>query len=374
MNITMIDEPETTALTLLQRAAVALGSDKARRELALLALKSAHVDTIKNAAGREECHSFAMALKAARTNITRLSKEAREDAVKFGKAVIAEEASLILHTEPEEKRLLALRDAWDEKVAAEKEARAVAERARVIGITTRIAEIRGYLTLAQSARTSARVEVLQTTMQTAWGKVALGESAGFEEFTAEAEDAFNTTFSAMTAIVLTKRAEEVEAARVKLEAEAEAKRQKDIADANAIEAKRLADERAAFETEQALFRAQQAAAAPVKPVEAAAAAAVIEEALGEMADSMVSLAPDTDPNVVDLNTLPSNPVEGEVIVLNGRFTRPALKLATASPRPSDTELLDGLAEHFCVSDLTALSWLLSIDLKALQGEFAGEAA
>ena len=50
----------------LPRAALALGSDKARTELAELVKKSANIVEVKNSAGREECHSAAMVLAVAR--------------------------------------------------------------------------------------------------------------------------------------------------------------------------------------------------------------------------------------------------------------------------------------------------------------------
>lgn len=160
MNIEMIEQKPSTALTLQQRAAVALGSAQIRIDLAEMAKKSLGITEIKNAAGRAECHSAAMALADARIAITKTGKAAREDAVKFGKAVIAEEESLISITSPEEKRLLALRDAYDAKIAAEKAERERLERARITAIHERIAEIRGYGVLALECRTADRVQGL----------------------------------------------------------------------------------------------------------------------------------------------------------------------------------------------------------------------
>ena len=96
-----------------------------------------------------------MALASARIAISKTGKAARDDATKFSKAVIAEEASLIEITAAEEKRLLALRDAWDEQVAIEKAAKEQAERERITEIHRRIAEIRAYQSLAAGCRTAA---------------------------------------------------------------------------------------------------------------------------------------------------------------------------------------------------------------------------
>ena len=120
MNIEMIDPEPSTALTVTARAALALGSDRARTDLAALIAKSAAINEIKNAIGRDQCHSAAMALVRTRTNIAKTGKAARDDATKFSKAVIAEENSLLAITAPEEARLLALRDTWDDAQAKEK--------------------------------------------------------------------------------------------------------------------------------------------------------------------------------------------------------------------------------------------------------------
>jgi hypothetical protein len=257
---------------------------------------------------------------------------------------------------------LALRDAWDEKVAAEKAQKAAEERARVIKLTGEIAAIRSMLTLAQSARTAARVEALLDKLIADWAN-----ATDFQEFAGEALEAYNATHAGITALMETKRAEEVEAARVKLEAEAAAKKVKDDREANEAAAAKLAEERAAFEAEKAALKA---ALAPV-----------------DLSESVIDPLPFIAPMQADTSALqddgqslatvypaPVTQAQAEVVVLSGVFTRTALNLAKVTKRPTDTELLDGLADHFCVSDLTALSWLLSVDLKALQAEFAGEAA
>ena len=112
MEIELLEKP-TTELTVTARAALALSSEQTRKDLKELVAKSANIKEVKNTAGREEAHSYAMALVKARTTITKTGKAAREDAAAFQKAVIAEEKALIAITEGEETRLLALRDGWD---------------------------------------------------------------------------------------------------------------------------------------------------------------------------------------------------------------------------------------------------------------------
>lgn len=300
MEIELLDEP-TTALTVTARAALALSSEQTRKDLKELVAKSANIREVKNTAGRDECHGAAMALVKARTTITKTGKAAREDAKAFQSAVIAEEKALIAITEPEETRLLGLRDEWDQARAAEKAEAERIELARVTNIHLRIADIREAGNLALQCRTSAMVESLIE-------KMTGQQLDGFDEFTEEAENTRTATLARMKEISDIKLAEEQERARIKAEQEAEAARlaaeraenariaaelerqRKEAAEAERIaaqeraaqeakataareaaeasdkarrdaEAKRLADERAAFEAEQQKARADAQAQA-----------------------------------------------------------------------------------------------------------------
>lgn len=284
----VVEERPTTELTVTARAALALSSEQTRKDLKELVAKSVNVKEVKNTAGREEAHSYAMALVKARTTITKTGKAAREDAKAFQSAVIAEEKSLIAITEGEETRLLALRDAWDAARAAEKAEAERIERARIEQIHLRIADIREAGNLALQCRTSAMVESLIE-------KMTGQQLDGFDEFTEEAHNTRTATLARMKEISDIKFTEEQERARVKAEQEAEAARlaaeradierqRKEAAEAERIaaqeraeqeakaqaarkadeaaaqaildaEALRLADERAAFEAEQAAARA-----------------------------------------------------------------------------------------------------------------------
>jgi len=252
MSIEMFDQ-HTTELTVIQRAAVALGSDRARSELAALVKKSASIREVKNTAGREECHGAAMVLVKARTTIQKTGKAARDDATQFSKAVIAEEKELIAITQGEEDRLLALRNAWDEARAAERAEAERIERARIEAITLRIADIRECSVLASQCRTAYAVDQLIQ-------KLGCAPLEGFEEFSDEAEGVRVIAMERMEEIRLGKLAEEAEAERAKAERDAEAQR--------------MAAERA----ELALQRAEQAERDRVAKVEAAAAQKALDDA------------------------------------------------------------------------------------------------
>ncbi|MEX3555819.1 MAG: hypothetical protein VB131_04195, partial [Burkholderia gladioli] len=148
----------TTELTVIERAAVALGASERETSLRDLVAKSTDMVEIKNAAAREQVHAAAMVLRTARTDIKKAAKTARDDANAFSTAVIAEEKRLIAITEPEENRLIGMRDVWDEAREAEKRQKIEAEQRRVAAIREHIDDIRAIAVRAVG-RTAAQIAV-----------------------------------------------------------------------------------------------------------------------------------------------------------------------------------------------------------------------
>jgi hypothetical protein len=237
-------------LTLPQRAAVALDSAKHRKELAELIQKSAAIVSVTNSDGREEAHRAGMVLKTARVTIQKRGKEAREDATAFSKAVIAEEKSLIDIIEPEESRIIGLRDAWDEKIAAERRAKIEAEHQRVELIREHISDIRAipsrYLGKSASAIEIGLADVAALEI----------DEDRFAEFCEEAAKARHAIMGELREMLETQTAAEAEAARLKAEQEAEAARLKEEREEldrlrAEAEQRRQEDERKAAETRAA---------------------------------------------------------------------------------------------------------------------------
>ncbi|HEU4375827.1 MAG TPA: hypothetical protein VFS02_20190 [Telluria sp.] len=273
------NQAEQTALTLPQRAAVALGESANEAKLRELVSKSAGIVAVTNADGREEAHRAGMVLLKTRTGIEKTGKTAREDAQAFSKAVIAMEKDLIGIIHPEETRVLGLRDAWDEKIAAEKAAKIAAERARTEAIQADIAAIRDTamgVAGKSSAVIRAAIDILEEIEPT---------EARFGEFAADAlmvasgtidklvemfESAKASEAAALAAEVARKAAEK----KASDEAEAVAKQKEEnerVAAELAAAAKALADQQAA----QALAAKEAAdkAAAELKRQQEAQAAA-----------------------------------------------------------------------------------------------------
>ena len=124
------------------RAAQLLSFDETKAELTSLAKQSERITQITNKAGRDECHSSLMVLKGRRVDIEKRGKEARDDANKFAKAVIAKEKELIGFIAPEEERLQILRDQWDTAAEVARLEKLEAERLRVEAIQHKIQTIR----------------------------------------------------------------------------------------------------------------------------------------------------------------------------------------------------------------------------------------
>ena len=261
LDIEEVGAAPTTALAPADRAALALESSKTEQHLMMLATKHASITVVKDKAGREQAHGAYIEVMRARTAVDKAAKEAREDATKFSRAVIAEAARLVAIVEPEEARLKAARDAWDEEQARIKAEAEAKERARVLAITERIAAIKSYVVLANNCRTSERVADLQT-------KLAGVELLDFEEFTDEAAMAHADATAHLHAVLTDRIAQEAEQARIKAEQEAEAARLK-------AEREELARQRAEAD---ALAKQQQAELAAQRAATEAEAKRVADEA------------------------------------------------------------------------------------------------
>jgi hypothetical protein len=315
MEIEMIEEVPRTELTVQDRAALALASSKTEADLRQLVVKNVSIVTVIDKAGREQAHGAAMELKRARTSIEKVSKDARDDATKFSKAVIAEEKRLIAIIEPEEARLVSLRDSWDAEQERIKEEAARIERERVLTITNRIGELSSMVVLATGCRTSEGASKFMERLNTSY------KSFDFAEFQSEADETYNASYKRIQSIVDAKLTEEVAAAKVKADREAEAA-------ALAAERAALAKEREAIAAERAAIEAAKPKADPVQE---------FEKQVQEFAAAVVpAVAPVVAPVVVPV-------------------AAPA-----KSKRPNNLAIISAVANEFKVDDQTALDWICAV--------------
>jgi hypothetical protein len=131
--------PSAAPLTVVERAAMALRTITTDEKLRELVKGSADIKEITNADGYKQCHAARMTYKRMRIEIEKTGKEARDEAISFGKAVIAEEKRLVGIISVEEERLDAIQTAYDDRKEEERKAKVEAERQRVAELQRRIA-------------------------------------------------------------------------------------------------------------------------------------------------------------------------------------------------------------------------------------------
>ena len=234
-----------TALTVVERASVALGSSALEIHLKDLVKKNADIVAIANKDGREQVHAAAMVLRKQRTTIAAAGKGARDDAAKFCKAVIDEEKRLIGLIEPEEDRLIKLRDDWDAEREAEKQAAIAKEAMRRKHIEEMIDAIRNTV-FVSPRESSASIEAIIAATESLDVSEAI-----YEEFAPAAARAKAEALESLRETLDLAKFNEADQARIKAEQEAEAARlaagREELARlrAEADERQRIADEQAA---------------------------------------------------------------------------------------------------------------------------------
>jgi hypothetical protein len=243
-------------LTVVQRANVALDSKATEKRLTKLVKQSVAIQAITNNDGRAECHSAYMVLRNTRVELARTGKSARDDAQAFAKAVIKEEDRLIALISPEEKRLLELRDGYDEKCRLEEEERIAKEIARTAAIQARIAAIGNCLTGCE-IKSSKEIETLIASINA----IDISDKA-FEEFIDGAAQVKAETKIAMDKLLMDAiEREDEEAARLEALAAENARMEavrKELRKEEEASAARMAAAKAELDAANALLEAQKA--------------------------------------------------------------------------------------------------------------------
>jgi len=257
---------DIAALPPADRALIVLNSTKTEADLRAMVEEAAGITEIKDKTGREQAHRMGMRLKTARTIIQKTGKAAREDATAFCNAVLTEEKRLIAITQAEETRVLGLRDAFDEKLEAERRA-AEARRAEILGKIQGIRDLPTALRSASSAEIAAEREALAAFEPSAdvFGDLLDDCKAAMAEACTKLDELHGQ------AVAEEERAAAAEAERRRIQEALAAERAAMEAERAAMEAERarIAAERAELE---ALRAAAQRAAEKAKAAEALAAA------------------------------------------------------------------------------------------------------
>lgn len=386
-----------TALTVVERASVALGSSALEIHLTDLVKKHADIVTIANKDGREQVHAAAMVLRKQRTTIAAAGKGARDDATKFCKAVIDEEKRLIAIIEPEECRFIKMRDEWDEAREAEKVAAAEAEAKRKAWHESQVAGIRGVVLSAAGAPSQKlrdlihEVDLIEPseelhaeympvvarakaeTLDKLRAMLAEAESREADQARIKAEqEAAAAQLAAERAEMERQLAEAQEQARIAAEkAEAERKEaaakleaeraeiEKVLADQRAqaaAERKRMEDEQAAFRAQQAEFNRQKEELQRIED-ERAAEAKRQQDAI----DRAKAEAAKAEADRIAAEKAEADRAERARIQAAAEAAKQAEELAERLKReanaPQAGEIVTLIADHYRISNGAALDWL-----------------
>ena len=206
---------KTTAVTVTERAVVAIGGVQYEADLRALAAKSAEITSITNRAGLDQCHAHRVAIKRERIEIGKKASAATEDAKLFVAAVSARAKSLVALLAPEESRLGELQDNYKAEQERIKREAAHREQERVESITARIQNIRDYPAVA-AASTIDGCKLLQDALD----EVSIDDS--YAEFHWRAAAALADAKAGVATILAAKVAAAEDAARIKAEQEAAA--------------------------------------------------------------------------------------------------------------------------------------------------------
>lgn len=368
----MTTTTQLATLPPVERAIVALSFETVKAEVSKLATQYADITAISNKAGRDQAHAAAMTLKNRRVEIQRRAKEVREDAVAFQKAVIAKGDELAALIEPEEQRLLKLRDAWDAEQERIKREAAEAEQRRKQGHEAKIADIRSVV-VDSSGKSALCLQHIISGLE-----MEDVSEASFEEYAPVASRAKAETLDKLRAMKAEAEAREAEQARIKAEQEAEAKRlaaereelarlraeaearrkeeEAKAAEARAAEAARLAAERA----EIAKQREEQEAKARAERAELERQAAELraqQEAAAAEAKRLEDERIAAERRAAEETERAAREEAARVEAKRQAKEREAQRISHENSPPSTDDVVALVAKHYDVSESAARHWL-----------------
>lgn len=292
----MTEAIQSTALVPVdQRAKLALATTERESKLIEAAASTKDIVACADKTGREMIHKAAMGHRALRLDIAAKAKDAREDAKNFQTEVIAEERRLIGLIEPEESRLLEIRDAWDAEQERIRQEAIAKEQARIASIRNAIAR---YRDLPLNYVSASYAELDAAVIELGAGTIPELEYKGDEAAQVEdAEQSATNKLMEMRAAALAREQAEQQAAA---EREAEAKRQaeqraeldRQQAELAAARSKSEAEAKVArekLEAEAAELRRQQEAALAAEREAMAKERAAMEEERARVAEEVAAM-------------------------------------------------------------------------------------
>ncbi|MDR5756991.1 hypothetical protein [Caballeronia sp. LZ035] len=377
-------------LTVPERVSLVLGVPEHEKNLRELVKQSVSIVEIKNADGRSQCHSAYMVLKNARVGIEKAGKDARDDATKFSKAVIAEVDRLTSITSSEEARLQGIRDVWDEAREAEKRAVREAEEQRLTAIQRAINDIRttpvdyagrSSVEIADAHSLLTCVEITPEVFGDQCGHAEIAKTDALKKLTQMLADA-----QAHEAEVKRLAAERAELARLRAEQKQRERQEKEAQRAREV------TERAARIAEEGRIREERLAAEAKLRAEREAHEAEMQAQRDEIARQQAEIAAERRRQEEAAEA--KRRAEEEAAAAKRRAEEQAAHAEAESARaeqevkiaeqkrreheqftangPGDVEIVRTLASHYSVTVGDALEWLKRFDAETADEQFAAD--
>lgn len=350
--------------TVIERAMTVFSAVPSEDDLRELAQKSATITEITNEAGKQQCHAARMVLKNARLEITRTGEEGRDDAVKTSQAIIARQKALIKITQAEEDRLAVIQKAWDDRIAAEKEAAIQREISRTAAIQAGIDRIRNWPVLAAGKST----DIIQPMLTSAQGFEI--DPAIFEERCEEAISALAVSVAALIGLLAVAKAHEAAQEQLKRDQEelaqrraADAERER-LAKIEQAEKERIvAEDRAKQEAETKAARdAEQKRISDELAAERAESRRIASERQAELDAQAATQAAETK----RLADLQAEIDRKQAALTEAQKPKPEPVKVRTVERPSAAQIVAVISGHYGVSLEMAAKWIKSakVELEA----------
>lgn len=358
-----------TALTVVARAKQALSTQPTEAALIQLAKRSESIAEITNADGREQVHAARMLLKTTRCAIEKAGKDAREEAQKFSKAVIAEEKRLVALIEPEEGRLEQLQEEWDAAREREKQAAIEAEVARVEGIRERINEITGW-----PQKCGYTAEHAQKMLTVAMCFQVMEEE--FQEFADEAVLALVASVAALRKVVEERVAHDVEQEQIRKDREELERLRAEIEALKAEQDRQAAERHRGSASEATPWKRDNEVTRDLLSLTGQGQCVPLT-AIGQWTDEQCQQAEEwagashvhaSDNDAVIVPPIPPHVAQWDTPEARERIAREDDEFwgrksqPTPPSKPSDRDIIAVLGAHYGVPAAVVVEWILAMDL------------
>jgi hypothetical protein len=301
--------------------------------------------------GMDAAKRARLAIRTPRYEIERVRKEAKAPLLALGKQLDAEASRITAELESLENPIDQQIKAEEARKEAERVARVNAELARVAAIHERIAQIRATVVAATGGPSDVVQSYLDHVVQ-----IQVTEDL-FEELTQQAVDARGATIAQLQSLHA-----------AALEREAEAERQKaeraELAKLRAEQAAREAADRAAREEQERVDAERRAAEDAQRRAEQEAKDAELRARQAAL-DAQEAAQREEARKQAEALAARQKELADQEAAFHARIAAPPAPPAKKrSKRPTDTEIVGVVAQHYGVSAETARTWLAELRLAA----------